>query len=72
MPLIPRLKRRQQADLCEFEGNLVSLVSSRTARSIQQDSVSKTEVGGVGGTEEMAQQLRALAALPEVPGSIPT
>lgn len=54
MPLIPRLKRRQQADLCEFEGNLVSLVSSRTARSIQQDSVSKTEVGGVGGTEEMA------------------
>ena len=35
-PLIPALGRQSQADLCEFEGNLVYKVSSRIARTVTQ------------------------------------
>jgi hypothetical protein len=32
MPLIPVLRRQKQADLLEFESNLIYIESSRTAR----------------------------------------
>jgi hypothetical protein len=32
-PLIPALGRQRQANICEFEVNLVSRVSSKTARA---------------------------------------
>jgi hypothetical protein len=39
-PLIPALRRQRQADF-EFEASLVYRVSSRTARAIQRNLVSK-------------------------------
>jgi hypothetical protein len=42
MPLIPALGRQRQAN-SEFKGGLVYKVSSRTARAIQRNSVSKTQ-----------------------------
>ena len=41
MPLIPALRRLKQVDLCEFKASLVYRVSSRTARAIQRNPVSK-------------------------------
>ena len=38
-PLIPALRSQRQADLCEFEANLVYRVSSRPAR---EDSYTET------------------------------
>ena len=43
MPLIPALKREGQVDLCEFELSLVYRVSSKTARTIQRNPVSKNQ-----------------------------
>ena len=40
-PLIPKLKRQRQVDLCEFEASLVYKSSSRTARATQGNSVSE-------------------------------
>jgi hypothetical protein len=40
MPLIPALRRQRQA-ISEFEASLVYKVSSRTARVIQRNPVSK-------------------------------
>jgi hypothetical protein len=40
MPLIPALGRQRQA-ISEFEASLVYRVSSRTARAIQRNPVSK-------------------------------
>ena len=37
----PTLRRQKQADLYEFEANLVHKVSSRTAEAIQGNPVSK-------------------------------
>jgi hypothetical protein len=34
-PLTPVLGRQRQVDLCEFEANLVYVVSSRTARAME-------------------------------------
>ena len=39
MPLIAALGKQRQADLCEFESNLVYKVSSRTARATQRNPV---------------------------------
>jgi hypothetical protein len=41
MPLMPALRRQKQAD--EFEASLVYKVSSRTARAIQRNLVSKNK-----------------------------
>jgi hypothetical protein len=41
MPLIPALWRQRQADFCVLEASLVYRVSSRTARAIQRNPVSK-------------------------------
>jgi hypothetical protein len=41
MPLIPTLQRERQVDLCELEASLVYRVSSRTARAIERNLVSK-------------------------------
>jgi hypothetical protein len=41
-PLIPALGRQRQVDL-EFEASLVYRVSSRTARAIQRNPVSKNQ-----------------------------
>ena len=42
--MIPALLRQRQADLCEFEANLVYRVSSRTARTLsQRNPVSKKQ-----------------------------
>ena len=42
MPLMPALgrQRQRQADHCEFQASLVSIVSSRTARTIR-NAISK-------------------------------
>ena len=52
----------------EFEASLLYIASSRTVRATQRNPVlkNKTRAG------EMAQQLRALTALPEVLSSIPS
>jgi hypothetical protein len=42
MPLIPALGRQRQTD-SEFEASLVYKVSSRTARAIQRNPVSKKQ-----------------------------
>jgi hypothetical protein len=42
MPLIPALKRQRQAD-SEFKASLVYKVSSRAARAIQRNPVSKNK-----------------------------
>ena len=43
-PLIPALRTQKQLDLCEFEARLVVyIVSFRSARTTQQDPVSKTK-----------------------------
>jgi hypothetical protein len=42
MPLIPALGRKRQAD-AEFKASLVYKVSSRTARAIQRNPVSKNQ-----------------------------
>jgi hypothetical protein len=61
--LIPGLRR--QTDLCEFEASLVYIVSSKT----QGNPVSKKPTKQAA---EMAQQLGALTALPEVLSLIPS
>jgi hypothetical protein len=40
-PLLPVLGRQRQEDLCEFEASLVYIMSSRTARAIWRDPISK-------------------------------
>ncbi|ERE86443.1 dol-P-Man:Man(7)GlcNAc(2)-PP-Dol alpha-1,6-mannosyltransferase isoform 1 [Cricetulus griseus] len=42
-PLIPALGRQRQGDLCEFEGNLVSRASSKTAKATQRNPVLKNQ-----------------------------
>ena len=55
------------------EASLVYRVSSRTARAIQRNPVSKKQNKKLRiGAEGMAQQLKAVAALLEVLGSIPS
>jgi hypothetical protein len=54
------------------KASLVYRVSFRTARMTQKNPVSKKRGGGSGDVGEMAYQLRALAALPENLGSIPS
>ena len=56
--------------ICEFEASLVYKVSSRTARAIQRNPVSKNQkkkkrICGSGAVE-MAPRLRALTTLPKV------
>jgi hypothetical protein len=51
----------------EFKASLVYSVSSRTARAMSRDPVSKRKKAG-----EIAQWLRALTALPEVLSSNPS
>jgi hypothetical protein len=41
MSLIPALGRQRQADLFEFEGNLIYIESSRLVRTTERDTVSK-------------------------------
>jgi hypothetical protein len=41
MPLIPAFRRERQADLCEFEANLVYRGSSRTAKIIRRNPLQK-------------------------------
>jgi hypothetical protein len=41
MPLIPALGRQRQADFSEFKASLIYKVSSRTAKAIQRNPVSK-------------------------------
>jgi hypothetical protein len=43
MPLIPALGRQRQGQISEFEASLVYRVSSRTARAIQRNPVSKNQ-----------------------------
>jgi hypothetical protein len=44
MPLISALRRQRQADLCEFEDNLVYRASSGIARATQRNPVWKKEL----------------------------
>ena len=39
MPLMPALVRQKWEDLCEFEANLVYIVSSRTNRDNEDDKI---------------------------------
>jgi hypothetical protein len=43
MPLILALGRQRQAGISEFKASLVYRVSSRTARAIQRNPVSKNQ-----------------------------
>ena len=45
MPLIPVFRRQRQADLWEFEANLIYRASSRTASDTQKNPVLKKNVG---------------------------
>jgi hypothetical protein len=56
-------------DLYEFQASLVCVASSRSARATMTDPDSKNKYTWAG---EMAQQLRALTALPEVQCSVLT
>jgi hypothetical protein len=59
--------------MSEFEASLVYRVSSRTARAIQRNTVSKKKIIlKLLGAGRMAQWLRALTALPEVLSSNPS
>jgi hypothetical protein len=63
--------------ISEFEASLVYRVSSRTARAIQRNPVSKKQNKTKQnkkniGAGEMTQWLRAMTALPEVLSSIPS
>jgi L-2-hydroxyglutarate oxidase LhgO len=66
--------------ISEFKASLVYKVSSRTARAIQRNPVSKNKKQKTNkqtklvfaGAGEMAQQLRALTTLPEVLSSNPS
>jgi hypothetical protein len=61
--------------ISEFESSLVYRVSSRTSRDIQRNPLSKNKTKQQKISKragEVAQRLRALAALPEDPGSIPS
>jgi hypothetical protein len=40
-PLIPGLRRQRQAHLCDFEANLVYIVSSRAVRATQRNVTQK-------------------------------
>jgi hypothetical protein len=42
-PLILRLRRQRQVDLCELKASLVYRVSSRTVRATQRNHFSKNE-----------------------------
>ena len=44
MPLTLALERQGQADLCEFEANLVYRVNSRTASVTQRSLVSEKQI----------------------------
>jgi hypothetical protein len=55
--------------ISEFETSLVYKASLKTVRATQRKPVFK-QTNGVSGAGEMAQLLRALAVLPEDPGSI--
>jgi hypothetical protein len=68
MSLIPALRRQRQGHLCDFKTNLVYRASSQTARATQRNPVSKNNKQA----REMAQQLRALTALPKVLSSNPS
>lgn len=41
MPLIPALRRQRRVDFCEFEASLLYIASSRPARVMQSDPISK-------------------------------
>jgi hypothetical protein len=43
MPLILVIRRQRQEDLCEFKASLIYVSSSRTAKTIEKDSISKTK-----------------------------
>jgi hypothetical protein len=61
--------------ISEFEASLVYKVSSRTARATQRNPVLKNQTKQrefMVGAGKMAQQLRALTAFSEDPGSIPS
>jgi hypothetical protein len=64
--------------ISEFKASLVYRVSSRTARAIQRNPVSKTqkkrkkERKKTEEARDWAQMLRSLASLPEVLSSVPS
>ena len=58
--------------ISEFKASLVYNVSSRTARAIQRNLVSKTTATTTTTTKQIKKQLRTLSALPEVLSSIQT
>jgi hypothetical protein len=59
-PLISALGRQRQADLCEFKASLVYRVSSRTAKAIQRNPVSREEKAGRQAGKESTQRGEAL------------
>jgi hypothetical protein len=63
-------QRQRQVNLCEFEASLLYRASSRTARATQTKRLFQPTRLYQYGAGEMAQQLRAPTALPEVPSSI--
>ena len=44
-PLIPAFRRQRQADLCQLSASLVYILSSRTARAIEQDYILEKKEG---------------------------
>jgi hypothetical protein len=81
MPLIPAPGKQRHVDLCEFEASVQSKFQDiQGDPATQRNPVSKSKKANKQlknkkeekGTGEMAQQLRALGALPEVLSSIPS
>ena len=53
MPLTPELRRQRQADLWEFEANLVCKASSRTAKSTERNPAKTKYLSKVFWTEQI-------------------
>jgi hypothetical protein len=44
MPLIPAFSRQRQGESLKFQANLIYIVSSRTARAIERETLSQKKI----------------------------
>jgi hypothetical protein len=71
MSLVPEFSRQKQADLCEFNTGLAHRAQN-SEDYIRRPCLKNKQTKNPQRSGEVAQQLRALTALPEVLSSIPS